>query len=277
MSSTYTSSTGHEASAAGWLDLHFESARPEYEDALRQVGIQPGWHVLDAGCGGGSFLPLIAAEIGPTGSIAAIDLAPENITRARRLVDTITSPPNINTHVASVLALPFDDSTFDCVWSANVMQYLKPDEFNQAAREAGRVLKPDGLYVVKDFDSTLLQMLPIEQGMWWRFMTARLNSFREKGLLGTGCGSALPAMLRQAGFNVIWRKGWMVERWAPVSEETRSFVRDFIGYFAAVAPRYDLPEFDQRQWRELAAEPQRLMNSSDFCYREFFVVTVCRV
>jgi arsenite methyltransferase len=101
MSSTYTSSTGHEASAAGWLDLHFESARPEYEDALRQVGIQPGWHVLDAGCGGGSFLPLIAEETGPTGSVAAIDLAPENIARARSLTDRLPSPPPIITDIGS--------------------------------------------------------------------------------------------------------------------------------------------------------------------------------
>lgn len=29
----HTTSAGHEASNAGWLDLHFESSRPEYEAA----------------------------------------------------------------------------------------------------------------------------------------------------------------------------------------------------------------------------------------------------
>ncbi len=277
MSATNMSSTGHDASAAGWLDLHFESARLEYEDALRHVGIRPGWRVLDAGCGGGSFLPLIAEETGPTGSIAAIDLAPENIARARSLADQIPSPPRISVDVGSVLALPFDDATFDCVWSANVMQYLTSWQFDHAASEAKRVLKPGGLYAVKDFDSTLLQMLPMDPGMWWRFMTARLNSFREKGVLGTGCGSALPAMLRQAGFDIVWRRGWMVERWGPLSQHTQSFVSDFIRYFAAAAPQYDLPEVGQRQWRELADNPQRLIDARDFCFREFFVVTVCEV
>ena len=43
MSETWTTSTGHMASEAAWLDHHFESARAEYEEALRFLGIKPGW------------------------------------------------------------------------------------------------------------------------------------------------------------------------------------------------------------------------------------------
>ena len=53
MSEIAMTSTGHALSDAPWLDVHFESARAEYEDALRFVGILPGWTVLDAGCGPG--------------------------------------------------------------------------------------------------------------------------------------------------------------------------------------------------------------------------------
>src|SRR4029079_5795010 len=51
MSEMAMTSTGHALSDAPWLDAHFESARAEYEDAIRFVGILPGWTVLDAGCG----------------------------------------------------------------------------------------------------------------------------------------------------------------------------------------------------------------------------------
>ncbi len=71
-------------SDAGWLDTHFAWMRPEYEAMLRWVGIKPGWRVLDAGSGPGSFLPLMTALVGPTGSIDAIDLAPENITTLKK-------------------------------------------------------------------------------------------------------------------------------------------------------------------------------------------------
>lgn len=74
-----TSSMGHTLAAGTYLDAHFTMCRPEYEVMLRSVGLQSGWHVLDAGCGRGSYLPVIAEAVGPAGEIAALDLAPENI------------------------------------------------------------------------------------------------------------------------------------------------------------------------------------------------------
>ncbi len=65
MTSTKLTSTGHALADASWLDTHFQSARPEYEEALRSVGIEAGWKVLDAGCGGGGFLPLMSELVGP--------------------------------------------------------------------------------------------------------------------------------------------------------------------------------------------------------------------
>ncbi len=67
-------------SETGWLDTHFEACRPEYEAQLRAVGIQPGWRVLDAASGAGSFLPWLADIVGPGGQLAALDLTPENVT-----------------------------------------------------------------------------------------------------------------------------------------------------------------------------------------------------
>src|SRR5262245_14403746 len=79
----HASSTGQTFTAVGWLDLHFEASRSEYEAQLRAVGFQPGWRVLDAGCGGGSFLPWLADLVGPGGGLAALDLAPDNIARVQ--------------------------------------------------------------------------------------------------------------------------------------------------------------------------------------------------
>ena len=75
----HAASTGLVLTNAALLDVHFEACRPEYEVMLRSVGLQPGWRVLDAGCGSGSYRPLIAEAVGPTGAIAALDLAPENV------------------------------------------------------------------------------------------------------------------------------------------------------------------------------------------------------
>ena len=73
---TNAAATGQVGTEAGFLDAHFEACRPEYEAMLRSVGLQPGWTVLDAACGGGSYLPLLAETVGSGGAIAAFDLAP---------------------------------------------------------------------------------------------------------------------------------------------------------------------------------------------------------
>lgn len=269
-------STGHEASHAAWLDLHFECARPEYEAALRTVGIAPGWSVLDAGCGGGGFLPQIAGLVGASGSLSAIDLAPENVERARALAAAAHPPIEADIRVGNVLSLPHADATFDCVWSANVMQYLMLAEFRQASAEARRVLKAGGIFAVKDFDSTSLQIRPIDYGILTRFMAARMAGFRRREVLGTDCGSRLPAMLADAGWQIVSKRGWMVERWAPAQDCVREYVLDLLTYFAGLAADYDLPADDHRFWEALGKAPERWVDKPDFCYREFFTVTVCR-
>ena len=54
-----TSSRGHHGSATQWLDTHIQAAQPEYLKILNASGMQPGWQILDAGTGSGSFLPFI--------------------------------------------------------------------------------------------------------------------------------------------------------------------------------------------------------------------------
>ena len=108
-------------------------------------------------------------------------------------------------------------------------------------------------------------------------MAARMETFRKKGVLGTDCGSRLPTLLGDAGWEIVRRRGWMVERWAPAGIHTRNYLRDLLSYFASVAADYDLPSDDHRYWRDLAGAPDRLLESPEFCYREFFTVVVCRL
>ena len=120
MSGIARTSTGHAASDAPWLDTHFQSARPEYEESLRSVGIRRGWAVLDAGCGAGNFVPLVCELVGPGGSVTAVDLAPENVARVEALVHDGRCDAPVQARVGSVLSLPLESARFDCVWCANV-------------------------------------------------------------------------------------------------------------------------------------------------------------
>jgi arsenite methyltransferase len=173
MSDARMTSTGHAVSDAPWLDLHFQVARAEYEEAIRFIGIEPAWSVLDAGCGSGGYIPLLCELVGSMGRIAALDLAPENVTQVERLVQDGHCAAPVDVRIGSVLDLPFADATFDCVWCANVAQYLTESDFARVMAEFRRVTKPGGLVAVKDSDGTLLQILPLDPGIFARLVAAR--------------------------------------------------------------------------------------------------------
>lgn len=90
--------------------------------------------------------------------------------------------------------------------------------------------------------------------------------------------SAAPRYRRlwDAGMDVLWRCGFLVERWAPVGEHTNAYDGDLIAYFTTMAPEYALPESDLRYWKRLAKDLDSLVDQPDFCYREFFVLPLCR-
>jgi arsenite methyltransferase len=277
MSGAWMTSTGHAASGAPWLDAHFESARAEYEEALRFVGIKPGWTVLDAGCGSGGYIPLLCEEVGSTGRVTAHDLAPENIAQVERLVREGHCAAPVDPHVGSVLDLPFADATFDCVWFANVAAYLTKTEFARAMGEFRRVTKPGGLIAVKDLDVTLIQFLPLDPAIMARLAAARRAKAADTGVLGAWCGPSLGPFFRQAELEEIRRKGWLVERWAPPPPPTRQFVTMLLRFMAGLAAEHDVVPADREALSAAAADPDRLLDDPDFCLRESFVVTAGRV
>jgi arsenite methyltransferase len=243
MSGAWTTSTGHRASDAPWLDHHFESARAEYEEALRFVGIEPGWTVLDAGCGSGGFIPLIGEQVGLTGRVAALDLAPENVAQAERLVRERRCAAPVDLRVGSVLELPFADAAFDCVWCANVAVFLTTAEFARVMSEFRRVTRPGGIIAVKDLDVTILQFLPLDPAILARLAAARRAKAAESGVLGAWCGPLLGPFFRQAGLKDIVRSSWLVERWSPPPPPTRRFVTMLLRYNAGLAAEHDVPQW----------------------------------
>jgi SAM-dependent methyltransferase len=277
MSEMAMSSTGHALSDAPWLDVHFESARAEYEDALRFVGILPGWTVLDAGCGSGGYVPLICEHVGSTGRIFALDLAPENVAHVERLVRDENCAAPVDLQVGSVLDLPFADASFDCVWCANVAQYLTEAEFTRVLGEFRRVTKPGGIVAVKDFDATILQILPLDPAILARLVVARRAKAAETGMLGTSCGPFLGPFFRRAELTDLVRKSWLVERWAPPPSPTRQFVTLLLRLMAGYTADHDVPPADREALQAAADDPDHLLDDPDFCLREAFVVTLGRV
>jgi SAM-dependent methyltransferase len=59
---------------------------PDSEAQLDMIGIEPGEHVVDLGCGPGGVLHLLGKRVGPTGSVLGIERSPQFVKLARRFV-----------------------------------------------------------------------------------------------------------------------------------------------------------------------------------------------
>lgn len=99
--------------------------------------VKPGAQVLDAGCGSGYG----SAELAKTGaSVTGADISAEAVAMARERY------AGIRFVEAPCEALPLDAASFDLVTAFEVIEHL--ERWQELLREAGRVLKADGVLLV---------------------------------------------------------------------------------------------------------------------------------
>jgi ubiquinone/menaquinone biosynthesis C-methylase UbiE len=116
------------------------------KNILEEVGIQPGFQILDYGCGPGSYIPAAAEMVGKSGKIYALDINPVAIQH----VKTVTLKKqleNVET-ILSDLMTGLPDSTMDAVLLYDTFHKLS--EPDRVLEELHRVLKPNGILSFSD-------------------------------------------------------------------------------------------------------------------------------
>ena len=58
------------------LDLRNDVYRRPLQTALERLGLAPGWRCADIGAGGGDVTVALAALVGPSGRVYAVDIDP---------------------------------------------------------------------------------------------------------------------------------------------------------------------------------------------------------
>ena len=116
------------------------------QNILKEVGIKPGFRVLDYGCGPGSYVMALAELVGKTGQVYALDAHP----LAVKMVQNLISGKRL-TNIKTILSecdtgLP--ENSLDVALLYDILHDLTDP--GCVLGEIHRTLKPDGLLSLSD-------------------------------------------------------------------------------------------------------------------------------
>ncbi len=148
---------------------------------------QPGWRILDAGCGPGIF----AVDLARRGAhVTALDSAPSMLEAAAELA--VRAGVAVEVAEGDAEAIPFADATFDAATLVQVLEYLGDPVL--ALRELARVVRPGGCVLAADTDWDTMAFAIEDLGLARRVALAWAD--------GKACGQAgrrIPGWLVAAG------------------------------------------------------------------------------
>jgi ubiquinone/menaquinone biosynthesis C-methylase UbiE len=128
----------------GVASLEDRAQMPSYQAMFRSlidvIAPRPGESILEIGCGAGSLVRLLARRCGSANPITAADVNPFLLREAAQLAEADGLAGLIQFRQANAEALPFEDASYDCVYSVTVFEEC---DAGRAIAEAMRV-RPGG-------------------------------------------------------------------------------------------------------------------------------------
>ena len=138
--------------------------------------LRAGMDLLDVGCGPASITADLAARVAP-GRVVALDAAAGALEAARATLRERGLSEQVEVTSGDVMALPFEDASFDVVHAHQVLQHLADPV--GALAEMRRLTRPGGMVAVRDAVYSAMTWFPEPAGMeQWRSVymsTARAN------------------------------------------------------------------------------------------------------
>lgn len=157
--------------------------------------LSAGMDLLDVGCGPASITADLAERVAP-GRVVGLDAAAGALEAARATLSERGLSEQVEVTSGDVMALPFEDASFDVVHAHQVLQHLADPV--GALAEMRRVTRPGGIVAVRDAVYSAMTWFPEPAGMeQWRSVymaTARSNGGEPDA------GSRLLSWARAAGF-----------------------------------------------------------------------------
>jgi ubiquinone/menaquinone biosynthesis C-methylase UbiE len=160
---------------------------------IEALAVEPGYRVLDAGCGPGFYCQELSPIVGRSGAVVGVDPAPAMLEAAGSRCRDLD---NVSFLEGNVLALPVERHSFDRAVCVQVLEYV--DDVVAALAELREALRPGGRLVVWDFDWTTVSWHASDQDL----MSAVLSAW-DQHLSHPALPRTLAKHMRSAGFEEI--------------------------------------------------------------------------
>lgn len=244
---------------------------PVMRSAIQALQLPSGSRGLDAGCGIGLQALLLAGEVGPAGHITGLDLSPELLEHAEKIVEKAGLSERISLHEGDVNKLPFEDDAFDWAWSVDCVGYAPFDPM-PAMKELARVVKPGGIVAILAWSAE--ELLP-----GYPLLEARLSA-TAAGISPFAKGKRpelhflrAPGWFREAGLEQPTAQTFAGDACSPLNEKLRDAL---LALFEMRWPGVE-SELSKQDWAEfqrlcLPQSPDFILDRQD--YYAFFTYSM---
>ena len=205
---------------------------PLNQQMVDWLGLRPGQTILDAGCGEGDHLLLMARRLGGPGAVG-LDRDPEALRIARIRAVSAGLLPWVRLVPGNIYDPPLSPDSFDVVWSSHVLHAL-PD-IDRAVNRLASLLKPGGRLVLRE-NRLPQSLLPRDTGTAPPGLESRLQAAFERWFLADRVErgrypAGWLAALAQSGLLEPAAKSFLYERNAPFSPLEQQYLTNWLRRF----------------------------------------------
>lgn len=193
---------GHRQAEQERLQQQAEQLGPEATRLFDDIGLAPGTRVLEIGCGPRGCLDLLAARVGPSGSVTAIELNGEVANLARQFV-TERGLRNVEILCGDARSTGLPRASFDLVTARLVLVNVPNPE--EIVAEAVALSRPGGAVAFHEVDWAANICDPPSVA-WDTFVELFVTQSAKSGV-DPFVGRRLPRFLRSAGLMDVRVRG----------------------------------------------------------------------
>lgn len=182
----------------GRLGLQHRVWQPRVLDAWRRAGFSAGQTLLDIGCGPGWATLDLAAIVGPTGRVLALE-------RSRRFLDVLEAEcarrglQQVQTHELDLDAAPLPATGASGAWARWILTFMQhPRDLLERVKAA---LAPGAVFVLHEYFEYASWRLAPRSPEFEEFVEQVMRSWRASGG-EPDIGRILPVWLQELGFEL---------------------------------------------------------------------------